>query len=490
MNGGIRDGGTLTMVLAADPPGLDPVQLMGVQNWAEALAVAGVYDQLFTLDTAGRLQPKIGASLVSEDGGASWTLTLRPGVRFSDGQAFDAEAVRFNWARLAEPANRAPAAESAAMIRAMEVAGPLALRVALHAPQPRWDRRVARSLSSIGSPAAIEALGPGFSTAPVGAGPFQLAEWVRGDRMRLVRNPDYWRPGKPHLDAVVVLTGLAGAADKFAAMDARRAQVSLEPVGPQLARYRAQPQRFELKSTPQLGGGVALALNLSRPPFDDARVRRALALALDSAAFVELCEFGDPQMVMTSLDRPGTPYHDPQVRLPAPDLAGAQRLIDAAGPVRFTLETFANEGHVREAGAVKRLLESRLSGVEVAVAAGAVAEVAGKWRSGEYQACNYAVGWSDPALDLPAHFASTSPQNVTRYASPAVDAALSRLTAATDPATAAAAHREILTQALEDLPFIWLSHKEAFHVVDRLAVADWPLVYSLRPLLEDVRLRG
>ena len=66
-----RRGGTLTMVLAADPPGLDPIQLQGAQNWAEAIAAAAIFDQLLYPASATRLQPKIATSFFSEDGGAS-----------------------------------------------------------------------------------------------------------------------------------------------------------------------------------------------------------------------------------------------------------------------------------------------------------------------------------------------------------------------------------------------------------------------------------
>jgi peptide/nickel transport system substrate-binding protein len=488
-----RPGGKLTIVLAADPPGLDPAQLQGVQNWAEAIAVASIFDQLLYPASANAVRAKIATSLVSDDGGASWTLSLRPGVCFSDGAAFDAEAVRFNWARLADPVNRAAAAEPAAMIGQMQVLDALTLRIKLTAPAPDWNRQVARSLSSIGSPDAISAAGAQFSSAPVGAGPFLLAEWERGRRMRLVRNPHYWQAGKPYLDEVVVLTGIPDAAAKFDAMSSGRAQVALEPVGAQLARYRAEPDRYELMTTPDPGGGVALVMNLERPPFNDARVRRVLALTLDSATFVELAGFADPGMVMTTIDRTGAPYHDPEIRLPRADPQQAQALLDAVradtgGPVRFTVETFANEGHVREANAVKTILESRLRGLEVEVAVGSVAELAGRWRSGEYQASNYAVRWSDPALDLAASFRAGSPQNVMRYRNSAVDAALGRLAGATEARVKVEAHQAVLRQVLQDVPLVWLAHKEAFHAVDRRAVRDWNLFYSLRPLIEDAWL--
>jgi peptide/nickel transport system substrate-binding protein len=489
-----RRGGTLTAVLAVDMPGFDPIQLQGAQNWGEAFLVPAVYDALFYLDAANRLRPKIGRSLTSDDGGATWILTLRDGVRFADGTSLDAEAVRFNWARLADPANRASAAEAAGMIAAMEVIDPLTLRVRLHAPAPRWSFRAARSLSSIGSPAAIAAAGQAFSSQPVGAGPFRLVEWVRGDQMRFERNPGYWQAGKPYLDELVVITGLPDAASKFAAMQSGRAQVSMEPLGPNLAPYHAAPERFELLGMRPAGGGVAVNLNLSRPPFDDVRVRRALALAFDSAEYVELRGLGDPAMVMTTVDFPGTAYAAPDVRLPGRDLAQAQALIDevvaeTGQPIRFRMDTYTNEGHQREANCAKIIWEKHLRNVEVEVVPDQAPTVLAKYRSGDYQAGNYAFTWSDPTLDLAPILGSSSPQNVMRYKNPAVDAALERLAGLTDDEEIAETHREILRRLLEDWPIYWMSYKESFHAIDRQKVGAWPLYYSLRPMIEDAWLK-
>ena len=99
-----------------------------------------------------------------------------------------------------------------------------------------------------------------------------------------------------------------------------------------------------------------------------------------------------------------------------------------------------------------------------------------------------AVRWSDPALDLPASFSSASPMNIMGYRNAEVDAALERLAGLTDAQEVAQVHREVLRQVLRDLPVIFLSHKEAFHIVDRQAVRDWKLFYSLRPLIEDAWL--
>lgn len=488
-----RRGGTLTIVLSADPPGLDPIQLQGVQNWAEAIAVAGIYDALFYPDATTRLQPKMGRSLTTSDGGASWLLELQPGIRFSDGTPLNAEAVSVNWARLADETNRSPVRKHAALIADTNVVNELTLLVTLTAPVPHFDMLVSRYLSSIGSPTAQAAMAGSFAEAPVGAGPFLLSDWERGRHMRLRRNPNYWQKGKPYLDEVVILTGMADAAPKYDAVTSRRAQIALEPLGVNISKYRLQPERYTLMTTPEMGGGVALAMNVTRAPFSDVRLRRALALVLDSAEFVDLTGYDDPAMVMTTIDRTGSPFCDPTICLPERNAKEAQQLIDAIAadtgkPVRFTIETFANEGHIREANVVKQIVERQLQRIAVEVSIGSVAELMAKWRSGEFDASNHAVRWSDPVLDLPATFASASPVNIMGYRNAEVDAALNRLASAADDKAAVVAHHAVLRSVLDDLPVIFLSHKEAFHVVDHDAVRDWRLFYSLRPLIEEAWL--
>jgi hypothetical protein len=196
---------------------------------------------------------------------------------------------------------------------------------------------------------------------------------------------------------------------------------------------------------------------------------------------------------MTTLDRAGTPWCNPAVRLPERNVAEAQRLVDAVvaergAPIRFTVETFANEGHIREAQVVKQIVERHLDGIEVAVSVGTVAEIMGKWRLGDFDASNHAVRWSDPALDLPASFVSTSPGNIMGFGDAATDADLATLAGAGDESAVISAHHVVLRRVLAELPVIFLSHKDAFHVVDHRALRDWKLFYSLRPLIEDAWL--
>ncbi|MEU8138057.1 ABC transporter substrate-binding protein [Streptodolium elevatio] len=130
-----------------------------------------MYDLLVWSDPAtGTLRAQIADSLELGDDRRTWTLRLRPGVRFTDGTAFDAEAVRFNWERHRDPTNRSPKLAATSEITALEVLDPRTPVARPARPNANFDRIVAGQLGFIGSPTAIRADPAGIDRAPVGAG--------------------------------------------------------------------------------------------------------------------------------------------------------------------------------------------------------------------------------------------------------------------------------------------------------------------------------
>ncbi|NUU25459.1 MAG: ABC transporter substrate-binding protein, partial [Streptomycetaceae bacterium] len=199
--GPAKQGGAITIPLPVESRGLDPFTA-SYTGTADSSRMAALYDFLVYLDPAsGQVKPRIAESLTPDATGAVWTLKIKPNVKFSDGTPYDAAAVKANW-----DANNDPAMSSihrANMIGvSSEVVGPLELRITLAKPNLNFDRTVANGLAHIASPTAFKADPKGFTTKPVGAGPFILKEWVRSSHQIMVRNPTYWQPGLPKLDQV------------------------------------------------------------------------------------------------------------------------------------------------------------------------------------------------------------------------------------------------------------------------------------------------
>ena len=100
-----KQGGSITVGLELDIPGFDPLKV-GVFDTSAETAAAAIFDTLTTLDDKGEPQPKLALSWTHSDDYKTWTYKLRPGVRFHDGTAFNAQAVKENFDRQKDPASK------------------------------------------------------------------------------------------------------------------------------------------------------------------------------------------------------------------------------------------------------------------------------------------------------------------------------------------------------------------------------------------------
>ena len=258
---GLQRGGTLTYLKPAEIGGLDPVVLPN-SGASDGPLAAMVFDMLvYTDPNDGSVKAQTAESLTTSDA-LVWTLKLKPGIKFSDGTAYDAAAVKFNWDRLKDPAQHATRATQANEMQTIEVVDPLTLRITLTAKDSVFAQVVAL-IPFIGSPAAIQAKGANFTNAPVGAGPFLLKSWVRDSQMVWDRNPGYWNTQLPYLDHVIVKpivdetqrvnTLAAGQADMMFVGAASNAQLA--------------ESKGAISHETIINGGINIYFNTRRAPF-------------------------------------------------------------------------------------------------------------------------------------------------------------------------------------------------------------------------------
>jgi peptide/nickel transport system substrate-binding protein len=485
-------GGTMSFLFNTEPPGLDPVQLREVPNISPAMAAVAIFDELvYTDPTTLKVKPKIATGLTTSDKGLTWTLKLRPDVKFSDGTPYDAAAVQYNWQRFADPTNKAVFAQYAQEIGTYDVVDPQTLKVTLKAADVNWDQWVARALSTIGSPTALKANPAGFSAKPVGAGPYLLKDWVRGSQMTLVRNPNYWQKGKPYIDEID-LKNVNDDAARYNTVTTGGAQVALDGAAQNIRQFRASG-KYDVLSTLPNGGGNAFMMNMSKPPFNDIRVRKAMSLVLDSQEVVQRSDFGDATTVVKTVDEKTSPYYNPKLTLPKSNVAEAQKLIDSyvadngGKPVDFSYLALNVQTHIRIANAMQAMITSKLKNVNESIEVLDVVTGVPKIASGNFQAALISTSiWADPVLDDPSIFRSTSGANYMKYNNPAVDAALNEITTTTDPKARQQAHDTVIENVLKDVPLVWVARAQTYYVVDKAAVKGWSMYYLLRPLIEDV----
>ncbi len=446
------------MTLPGDAASFDPTQTSFV-NVADGSRMAAVYDSLVWTDPAtGTVRPKIAESLQFERDASVWTLRIRPGVKFTDGQPYDAAAVKANWARHMDISIGSFQTMAAINIKQLDVApeDPLVLRITLVTPNANFDRIVARNLSFNASPASFKPEAKGsLRDKPVGAGPFLLREWIPGEKQVYVRNPDYWQKDKglPYLDELVIRVD----------MDVRRGLDSLGKESDMIVTV--DPENIVLGRDRGLGveelrlnGGAMVLFNNKKGPFADPKARKAMALALSGKEINEqfYSGAGTPAKGIFSST---SPLASIQLAAPENNPAEAQRLFDevtanGTKPLSFTYIAPSAPTTVE----VARFMQQKLSNyrgvtmkvqqVDIPTYIRTVRKDADTW--------NAAVGqqWiEDPEPGIYDMLHSKSPGNSSGYQNPAVDLALEEARRSTDTETRRAAYTKVQVEVNRDLPF-------------------------------------
>jgi peptide/nickel transport system substrate-binding protein len=450
-----KPGGSLTISVVSDLNTADPFGAAGNQA-IDSTRMNALYDSLLWSEPGtGKPIPQIALSLVPDPGAASWTLKLRPGMTFTDGTPYDAAAVKWTWDEHKNPERRSLAAGAAQAIRATTVVDPTTLTVDLVAPNAHFDRVVATSLAFIPSPTAFQKDPQAFKTRPVGAGPFTLADWVRGSAMTVQKNPKYWQgPERPYLDKITFqLIGDSEQSLNAAASGQVDAKVSVSAVDGAKARGKGL-------NVVQVSGitGESIMFNNAKPPFDDVRARRAVALALNPEDINKVA-FGGQGTPAKGMFPDASPLVAPGVNTnPAGDRAEAQRLLDELAsegkPLDFAFTIPQNPQATRTAEYIQtrlatlRNISVRLEPLQVAAFVTAIRTN----RSFQASLQNWLL--SDPEPSMYGYLQSTGASNYLGYKNPAADAALERGRIAVDPAQRQAAYTDLARLLQTDVP-VW-----------------------------------
>ncbi|MCZ4551391.1 ABC transporter substrate-binding protein [Gordonia rubripertincta] len=415
-------GGTVNAIQVSEPRTLDPATLGNV--WAtQAMLGNALYGTLMINNPETlAVEYKMAEDFSTTDGGATYTMKLRPGLEFTDGTPLDAEAVKFNWDRAKDPKLGSGASKVSPQIAETTVVDPTTLTVTMVAPNSHFDQAVVTSaLNWIASPTALQKSRAEFDAAPVGAGPFTLSEWSRQNQIVLNKNPGYWDAPKPYVDSIS-FRFVADTAQRFNAVVSGAADISAESNPKSLEDATAQNLKTDLVMT---GGGQYLAMNTRRAPFDDPRARQAVSLALDLDALNTVVYSGAGDVPNTLFPEVSPFYSD--IALRETNKEKAQSLFDelaAEGkPVNFDFTSFSSTENKMAAEGVQSQL-SAFNNVEVGVKnvdSTAIQSVVGQR---DFQMVVTSANIIDPDTELWVSFHSKSQGNMTGISDPQLDAAL------------------------------------------------------------------
>jgi len=273
----------ITIAMQLEPPHLDPTS--AAAQAIDSVVYTNIFEGLTRFMGDGSVVPGLAESWEISDDGLVYTFKLHDGVTFHDGTTMDAEDVKFSLDRaMAEDSANAQKALFAG-IESVEVVDPLTVKVTLKEPNGNFLFNLAWGDAVIVAPESIDTI----TTNPVGTGAYNLGNWVQGDSITLNRNPDYW--GEAPALETATFKFISDPTAAFAAMMAEDIDAFDNfPAPENLPQFEADPRFQVLIGSTE--GETILSTNNKQPPFDDIRVRQALAHAIDRQAIVDGAMFG------------------------------------------------------------------------------------------------------------------------------------------------------------------------------------------------------
>ncbi len=332
---GAAVGDTLTFGTAATPPTLNPA----TGDPAYGLLYQWAYDPLVVMNGDGTFRAGLATKwgYVGE-GNATYELTLREGVKFSDGTAMDAAAVK-TYLDYERGQTTGSMGGLLASIESIEATGPLTLRINLSKADPGLTFNFAQAFGAgnIASPKAV-ADPTSLDNNTAGAGPYMLdpAQTVTGDHYVFVQNPNYWDKTRQHWTSVTV-RAITNPSSMIQAMQAGQVQAAL---GDATTLTAAASAGLDVTAPPQTLTGLNLADRAGQltPALGDVRVRQALNMAVDRTTIAKAL-YGNENLALSQYALEGQAGYDPALNDAYPfDVAKAKQLLaDAGYPDGFTL---------------------------------------------------------------------------------------------------------------------------------------------------------
>jgi peptide/nickel transport system substrate-binding protein len=324
--GQAQQGGTLVVQVPTEPPGLDLTT-----NPSSAIAAVvfdNVQEGLVKIDRHGKMIPWLAERWYTTDS-KNYTFFLRKGVHFQNGRELAAADVKFALDRAMNPETKHPYRVQYEVIQDVIVKDDHTVTVALKRVDATFLYTMARQGSVIYPREAVDSL----KTHPIGTGPFTIGEWVRGDRIVLVKNKDYWQKGLPYLDRVV-FRFIPDPNSALAALKSGDIDVSAFGIGPESVDELKKDARFQVivgDST----NDVTLSMNNGKKPYSDKRVRLAITHAINKEEVLKGAMFGYGKVLGSNVD-PTNPYYvDVSKRVPYDPVKAKKLLAEAGYPNGF-----------------------------------------------------------------------------------------------------------------------------------------------------------
>jgi peptide/nickel transport system substrate-binding protein len=449
----------LRIGLNDDPDALDPTIS---RAYTGRLVFAALCDKLFDVTTDLKVIPQLATGFEWAKDGKSVTLKLRPGVKFHDGEPFNAEAVRFNIDRhINTPGSfRKP---EIGEIKGVEVVNDLTVRFTLAEPLVPLIAALTDRAGMMVSPKAAKELGDRFGTRPVCAGPYKFVERVAQGKIVLERFADHWDKANIFIDRVEFIPIL----DSTARLASLRSGdlTMIERVSPTDLKQIRDDARLKVSGVPELGFQV-VRLNVNNGPkakvFADVRVRQAIDFSIDRATLVKTV-FNDEYIPGNQFVSPSNSYYNAQVPVRKRDVAKAKQLLREAGHATLSFTLIVPPERDRQEASL--ILQAMLaeSGITMNIQTQENVTMLQAGRRGDFEA--YFTFWSgrpDPDGNIYTHYTCAGAQNDSRYCNQEFDGLVSKARHVADPAERKRLYDKASEILVRDVPGIHLWHRRVF----------------------------
>jgi peptide/nickel transport system substrate-binding protein len=463
-----QTGGTLNYAVEGESDGFNPT----TNRWAiSGLMVANaVFDPLAAYDANGKAQPYLAKAFTPSADFKTWTIEMRPGITFTNGQALDGTAVK---KAIDGIRSSALVGGATANINATQVdpADPMKVIVTMTDPWASFPASLTAQAGMVPAPAQLDATGDAASRQPIGTGPFMQKEWVPDNRWVGTKNPNYWRKDSsgvqlPYLDSVVFkpVVDTQNRANALISGDVQMMHTTDWSSIDQL-RSAAASGTLQLVLDPTESEETFFILNTSKAPLDDVRVRQALALCTDTSQIRIVSQVPD-SYAATSQFKENSPWYS-DGGFPAYDPAAGTALIDQVkaekGDVTISLGTTPVPTNTVITQAAAQQWEQ--CGVKVNLVVTQQSKFILDMATGNYEAnLSRQFGESDPDQSYVwwtgTNATGALALNFARLNDPQVNAALDKARASDDPAVRKQAYADLVKRQSELVPYIWINHTQ------------------------------
>jgi peptide/nickel transport system substrate-binding protein len=448
---------TLRIGLAEDPDMLDPS--LG-RTYVGRIVFSAFCDKLFDIDEKLNIVPQLALSHETSADGKAMTIKLRPGVKFHDGEPFDAEAAKFSIERHINMPGSFRKSELASVDH-VEVIDPLTIKLVLKTPYAPLIAQLTDRSGMMVSPKAVKEQGDKFGLHPVCAGPYKFVERVQQDRMVFERFADYWNKDNVFIDRVVFLP-IVDATVRLANLKSGGLDLIERVLATDIKDVQSD-SRLVLSTAPELGY-LGLTINTnndkSKGALTNVKVRQALDLAIDREALNQVAFNGEftPGNQWVS---PSHPYYQPSSPIRPRDVEKAKALLKEAGvSLPVSIDYMVPKGSEYEA--VAQVVQSMAAeaGFDLKIRLIEFATSFKEVQAGNFQI--FQINWSgriDPDGNSYVFLHTGAPQNDGGYSNPEADKLMEDARLTSDFAARKAIYEKLAKIIINDEPIIYLYHK-------------------------------